>query len=255
MRVAETSKLINEHLRIEAATFPGSRQAQLRPWDRASQIHNPRDGSRGRHSDSYPGWFVLTVNHADFDPEWPITTDWPTVVRGIRRALGRSQADFAQLLDVGRATVERWETGRTIPFRGQALQLLTLVRPQLTTELQAGQALNLAAAVVLPHVTRPTAEYTGAFIAGLLKEGRHDHTDLAPALLNALTDARILVAIDPGGDELKDTYFPLAARLVNPSGLPGWALKLVDLLEGAADDDRALVIALAHRLRAHKGTT
>jgi transcriptional regulator with XRE-family HTH domain len=211
-------------------------------------LHNPKDGRCGRPSDKFDSYFTLTVIHSDFDPDWPITTDWPAVTRGIRGSLSLTQADFADLLGLGRATVERWESGRTVPFRGDGLQLLTMLRPHLQTPLQAGQALNVAASVVLPRITKPTAEYTGQYIANLLKSGKQDHSDLGAALLNAMETSRILVAIDPTGDELENTYFPLAARLRPQSDLPPWAVELVAILEQGTVADRRLVLDLVKRL-------
>lgn len=245
--VASESELMADFVRSHAAAFPGSSQAQERPWSTAIQLFNGRDGTHGRPGDRYDSYFFTTVNHSDFDPDWPIATDWPAVIRGLRGSLRLTQADFAHACDLGRATVERWESGRTTPFAGNALELLTLVRRRLETPVQAGQALNLAASVVLPHITRPTAEYSGSQIAGLLKTGKHDHTDLGPALLAALTSARILVATEPGGDELEDTYFPLAARLRGLAPLPEWAQGLIENLQHVSESDRALVIGMAQR--------
>lgn len=242
------SALTGEHLRVRAAVFPGSAQVQALSWSQAALLHNRRDGRCGLPSDKFDSYFTLTVIHSDFDPDWPITTDWPAVTRGIRGSLSLTQADFAELLGLGRATVERWESGRTLPFRGDGLQLLTMLRPHLHTPLQAGQALNLAASVVLPRITKPTAEYTGQYIANLLKAGKHDHSDLGAALVNAMGTSRILVAIDPTGDELENNYFPLAARLRPQGDLPPWAAELVRALELATDGDRKLVLDLAKRL-------
>jgi hypothetical protein len=142
---------------------------------------------------------------------------------------------------------ERWETKRAMPFRGNAIQLLTLVRDHLETPVQAGQALNLAAAAVLPHITRPTAQYLGQDITSWLKTGKHDHSDLGRAVLQALVHARILVPIDSNGDELEDTYFPLAGRLRQPTEQPDWAHGLLCDLQHVSAGDRQLVIDLAHR--------
>lgn len=242
------SALINQHLQVRAAIFPGSAQVQAMSWNQASEMHNPKDGRRGKASDVFGSYFSLTVIHTDFDPDWPITVEWPAVIRGLRGAFGVTQVNFADLLEVGSATVERWESGITVPFRGNGLELLTRLRPHLQTPLQAGQALNVAAAVVLPHITRPTAEYAGHYIAKLLTSGEHDHSDLGPALLSAMEVSRILVAIDPTGDELENTYFPLAARLHPRADLPAWAVELVETLERTTEGDRKLVLDLARRL-------
>lgn len=245
---SEESELIAEHARARAAMFPGSHQVQGMPWSTAVHATAERVDRLSLPPDGLESYFYTTVYHSDFDPEWPISTDWPAVIRGLRGALGATQARFAEMCDIGRATVERWETGRMVPFGGNALKLLTLVSRHLITPVQAGQALNLAAAVVLPHLTRPTAEYAGLDLIAFLKSGKHDHTYLGPGLLSALVQARILLRVDIESDELEDTYFPLAARLRDDSALPEWAPRLIDDLLGVSDTDRKLVLDLATRL-------
>lgn len=44
----------------------------------------------------------------------------PDTIRQIRHELNLTQEQFAMLLDVGSATVRRWESGRTAPSRFQA---------------------------------------------------------------------------------------------------------------------------------------
>jgi hypothetical protein len=53
----------------------------------------------------------------------------------------------------------------------------------------------------------------GEDITSWPKTGKHDHSDLGHAVLQALVQARILVPIDSEGDELEDTNFPLAGQL------------------------------------------
>jgi transcriptional regulator with XRE-family HTH domain len=255
MVTLETNELIAMHTRARAATFPGSRQAQARPWSIASLLSSRFDHERATHPEAYtadPGtydaFFYTTVYHSDFDPEWPITTDWPTVIRGLRGSFNVSQHDFAHMCKVGKASVERWETGRTIPLRGDALQLLSLIRPVLQTPLQAGQALNLAAAAVLPHLTKPTAEYMGTDLLKLLRSGKNDHSYLGAALISALVNARILVPLNFDDDALNDTYFPLAARRRVDHQSPDWASGLIDGMSALGSADRDLVLALVRRL-------
>jgi hypothetical protein len=230
-----------------AAMFPATKQIEDMRWSSAVHVASSR-GPDLAHAEQFQSFFVTVVLFTDFDPEWPISTHWPYAIRGLRGSMGKSQADFASICGLGKATVERWEAARTLPFRGDALHLLTLIRPSLENPIQAGQALNLAAAAVLPGITRPTAEYTGAYIAGMLASGKHDHTDLARPLLQALVASRILVPIEPGGDELADAYFPLAGRLHNNSDVPSWAHQLVEDLGAASEPDRKLVLNLARRL-------
>lgn len=244
----DTKRLISEYTAAHGAAFPGSRAVQDRPWAIVAQLLNDRDGRNGQPHDGYGTYFFATIFHTDFAPDWPIASDWPAVIRGLRGSFGLTQAEFADLCGLGRATVERWEADKMTPFRGNALELLTLVRPHLRTPLQAGQALNLAAAAVLPHLTRPTSEYTGRDVVAPLRSGTHNHLDLGPALLNALETARILIVVEPGTDELDTVYFPLAGHLRDNSSLPAWAGSIVDDLARLSTADRKLVAILASRL-------
>lgn len=246
VRVTNVSELTQEHAAVRAAMFPAT--ADIESMRSARTIHLSGRGPGGSSASQFESFFITVVLFTDFDPVWPIKTNWPYAIRGLRGSMRKSQIEFAELCGLGKATVERWEAGKTLPFRGDALQLLTLVRPHLHDPVQAGQTLNLAAAAVLPHITRPTAEYTGAHIVRLLSSGKHDHTDLARPLITALVDSRILVPIDPGGDELADTYFPLAGRLHQHNDLPPWAHQLIDDLAATSDSDRAFVLDLAKRL-------
>jgi transcriptional regulator with XRE-family HTH domain len=193
-------------------------------------------------------FFYTTVRHTEFAPEWPITPDWAAVVRGLRGSLHLSQAQFATVCGLGRATVERWESRRTVPFRGDALQLLTLVKPHLDNPVQAGQALNAAAAVVLPKLTRPTARYTGRQLVALLKRANHDHTDLGRGLIGALLEAQILVAIEADGDELENTYLLLAGQVRADMAQPPWLVEMINDVQQLPNADRQLVASIARRL-------
>jgi len=244
MTVHEESDLLAEHTGTRCAVFPGSRQVQLLPWS-TSATSRPRTGHGQALFDSY---FYVTVDHSDFDPEWPIATDWSTVMRGLRGAFGLRRSEFAALCDVDRTTVDLWETGRAVPFEGDALRLLTLVRPHLRTPVQAGQVLNVAAAVVLPHLTMPTAEYAGRALVAPLRGDGHDHTDLGGNLLDALSTARIVVPQNLAESEVDDTYLPFLARGRDDTVLPAWAPGLIDDLFSASAEDRQLVIDLAARI-------
>jgi transcriptional regulator with XRE-family HTH domain len=251
----QESDLMAEFTKVGAAAFPGSRQAQERPWSVASHSSFRDDGERTAHQATFaadPGtidsYYFTTVYHSDFDPEWPIATDWQAVIRGLRGSFHMSQARFAETFGLGRATVERWETGRAVPFGGDALQLLTLIRSHLVTPIQAGQALNLAAAVVMPRLTKPTAEYVGRELLAVLTVGKHDHAYLGPGLLDALVTARVLIPLHYADEPMDDTYFPLAARLQSQKPLPGWAPQLIEDLLTMAPKDRELVTDLVARL-------
>jgi DNA-binding XRE family transcriptional regulator len=244
----DSSVQVREYARLSPATFPGSTQvAAMRP---TSIGHATNEDRRQGVKTSLPDSFVYaTVPHTEFDPDWPIKPDWPYIVRGLRRALEASQVAFADLCSVSRPTVERWEAGSKVPHRGDALQLLKSVKRHLRTPIQAGQALNLAAAVVLPRLTRPTARYTGRQLVGMLKNQTGDHTDLGRSLLTALLSANILLAIDPSGDDLEDTFVLLAGQASVEVDQPPWLAELAQILRNASDSDRQLVLAIARRTR------
>jgi transcriptional regulator with XRE-family HTH domain len=126
------------------------------------------------------GYKITTPSHNSFAAEWPIPVDIPLALRGFRAALGLSQVKFAAALGQGRLNIERWETGKSRPFRGHVLSLLAMLRPLVDGPLAAGQLLNFAAAVVCPRLTRPAGTYTGHEVAGLLAEKSLDQADLAP---------------------------------------------------------------------------
>jgi len=246
VRVSDVSELTQEHAALRAAMFPATADIESMRW--ASAIHLSGRGPGGSPAGQFESFFITVVLFTEFDPVWPIKTNWPYAIRGLRGSMRKSQIEFAEMCGLGKATVERWEVGKTLPFRGNALQLLTLVRPHLHDPIQAGQTLNLAAAAVLPNITRPTAEYTGASIASLLASGKDDHRDLARPLITALVDSRILVPIDPSEDQLAATYFPLAGRLHQHSDVPSWAHQLIVDLATACASDRSFVLDLARRL-------
>src|SRR5260370_4240809 len=153
---------------------------------------------------------ITTSLHSSFAAEWPIPVDVPLALRGFRHALGLSQAKFATALGQSRLNIERWETGKSRPFRGHSLSLLTLLRPLASGPLAAGQLLTFAAAVVCRCLTRPAATYTGYEIAGPLTDKHLDHSDLAPPLLDALVDSEVLVPLDDPNSGLGMRYVPLA---------------------------------------------
>jgi transcriptional regulator with XRE-family HTH domain len=248
MVVSEESTLMAQHTRARGATFPGSGQVQSMHWSVAVHADGAAQREYESHPQTYDAYFYTTVYHSDFDPEWPVSTDWSAVVRGLRGSFDASQAAFAEMCQLGRATIERWERGQMVPFRGDPLKLLTIVRPHLVTPVQAGQALNLAAAVVLPHLRKPTAEYAGRDLVAFLAAGKHDHRYLGPGLLKALVTARILIPLQVEDDELDDTYFPLAARLRDDSTLPSWAPGLIDDVMSVDESDREMLLGLARRI-------
>jgi hypothetical protein len=87
--------------------------------------------------------------------------------------------------------------------------MLTLLRPLAQGPLAAGQLLNFAAAVVCPRLTRPAATYRGHEIASHLSDGHLNHTELAPALLEAFVSSEVLVPLDDVNEGLNMRYVPL----------------------------------------------
>ena len=53
----------------------------------------------------------------------PIHSDYPSLVKEVRRQLGISQEDLARELGVSYATVNRWENGQAKPSKLARAQL------------------------------------------------------------------------------------------------------------------------------------
>lgn len=53
--------------------------------------------------------------------------DWPTILKGIRRARGLKQAALGELLGVDQSRVSRWESGKECPNIGAQKALLELM--------------------------------------------------------------------------------------------------------------------------------
>jgi transcriptional regulator with XRE-family HTH domain len=196
-------------------------------------------------------WFeIWTWQHSQLHLEWPIKPHLPTVLRGLRRSVGLSQAGFANALHVARVTVERWEAGTVRPFRGDLHTLLALVKPLARDQRSRGQLLGLAAAVVCPTLTRPTAIYTARQLASPLRSAWHDHRDLAPALVYALTCAEVIVALDEADESSDAQYLPVVgAGAVDRHSAP-WEHRVVGVAARLSDRDRDLWVELGARLAA-----
>jgi transcriptional regulator with XRE-family HTH domain len=194
------------------------------------------------------GYRITTPLHSSFAAEWPIQVDVPLAIRGFRKALGLSQAKFAAALGQSRLNVERWETGKSRPFRGHTLTLLAMLRPLVKEPLAAGQLLNFAAAVVCPHLTRPAATYTGHEIAAYLAEKNHDHKDLAPWLLDALVHSEVLVPLDDINEGLDMRYIPLVGVGVLDREIEPWETEVRAVALRLDPNDRKLWLALGERL-------
>lgn len=224
----------------------------------------PADGSRGflwsmnpAHRDREPldtplAQFELGyIDHSSFAAEWPIRPDVGTAIRGFRTVLGLSQVLFAERIGVSRVSVERWESGKIRPFRGDTLELLSLLRPLTDGPLAAGQLLNVAAAVVCPNLTRPAGTYTGEQLFAMLRHRRHRHDDLGPALISMLISSEILTSVD--GDNESDPenrYIPLVGiETLNRSG-PDPMDDVMAVARQLSPPDRRLWLAVGERLAA-----
>lgn len=195
------------------------------------------------------GFRVTMPLHTSFQAEWPIAVDIPLALKGFRHALGLSQAKLAPRIGQSRLNIERWEAGTSRPFRGHCLSLLELLRPLVDGPLAAGQLLNFAAAIVCPSLTRPAATYTGHDIARPLAEKRIDHTDLAPALLEALVSSEILVPLDDPNEDLDVRYIPLVGvRTLDREAEP-WESGLLAIARRLGPSDRKLWLTIGERLK------
>ena len=211
---------------------------------------NPADWGKADKGGAGPfGTFeIWTHSHSEYDLEWPIAVSVPTALRGFRRSLGLSQKKLADALDVGRLNIERWETGVSRPYRGHTLTLMTLVKRLVVHPRSAGQFLNLAAAVVCPQMTRPTASYTTAQIRAMLRSGTDDHRYIAPALLHAFTQSEILVAVDPDDTPSNAKYISLVgARVADRRSAP-WEHRVLAVAERLGHADRDLWLTIGDRL-------
>lgn len=244
--IVEPDVLAEKYLPSGTVLFPAYRTLPGHTKYISADFENP---ARAYLSPVGPlDWFRITTPlHSSFAAEWPIPVDVPLALRGFRSALGLSQAKFAAALGQSRLNIERWETGKSRPFRGHSLSLLDLLRPLVNEPLTAGQLLNFAAAVVCPRLTRPAATYTGHQIAGHLAEKRLDHTDLAPALLEALVSSEVLVPLDPP-DDLDVRYIPLAGVGILDRRAEPWEAELRAVAQRLDPNDRKMWLALGKRL-------
>jgi transcriptional regulator with XRE-family HTH domain len=230
---------VAEHLPSGTVLFPAYRSL---PGD-ASYI------TIKSYDDIPPGEYQITTPlHSSFAAEWPIPVDIPLALRGFRCALGLSQAKFAAALGQNRLNIERWETGKSRPFRGHILSLLAMLRPLVNAPLVAGQLLNFAAAVVCPHLTRPAATYNGHEIAAPLAEKNLNHKDLAPALIEALVSSEVLVPVDDPNYDLDRRYIPLVGVGILDRKTEQWETELRAIGQRLDPPDRKLWLAVGKRL-------
>lgn len=235
--------------RTGGAHFPGYREVPSGAHRTHSWFENPLHFHEPNPASALAQFEISTIDHTSFAAEWPITPDSSAIVAGFRRSVGLTQAAFAQAISVSRVSVERWESGKIRPFRGDSLELLTALRPLATSPLSAGQLLNAAAAVVLPVLKRPTATYSGAFISDLLSSGRRRHSDLAPALLTALIDSKILAPVaDQNEGDLDAEYIALAGVVAVGRTEHSDSEDVLRVARSLSAHDRRLWIELGERL-------
>lgn len=237
---------VEKHLPSGTVLFPAYRTLPLDTNYVTVQFENPANMQRRVRGPL--DWLEMTMPlHSSFDAEWPIPVDVPLAVRGFRHALELSQAKFADRIGQSRLNVERWETGKSRPFRGHTLSLLSLLRPLAEGPLAAGQLLNFAAAVVCPLPTRPAAIYRGQEIALLLADRHLDHADLAPALLSALVFSEVLVPLDDVNEDLNMRYVPLVGVRILDREIEPWEQELLVIARRLDPSDRKLWLTLGRR--------
>jgi transcriptional regulator with XRE-family HTH domain len=249
------------HVRVAAPSFAESlRRVPVRfPPTASSQgrdiglVHTVFENPKDEHP-SFPEplsrFELVAVLHSGFAEHWPIPVDAALAVRGFRRAIGLSQVAFAERLGQSRVTVERWEAGTSRPFRGAAHPLLSALRPMVDGPVAAGQLLGVAALAVLPTLTRPAATYTRRQVAAALVAQRHDHSDLGPALIQALVQAEILVEVDPSSTDDDAELIPRAGIAVLDRASSPWDSRALALAARLSDDDARMWLALGERLAA-----
>jgi hypothetical protein len=97
-------------------------------------------------------------------------------------------------------------------------------------------------------LTRPAATYTGHDIARPLCEKHLDHTDLAPALLDALVSSEVLVPLDEPNDGLDIRYVPLVGVRNLDRQVEPWEPELMAVARRLNASDRDLWLAVGTRL-------
>ena len=188
------------------------------------------------------------VLHGSLVSEWPITVHVPSALAGFRHALGISQVKFADAIGTKRLNIERWESGKSRPFRGNMYPLLTAVRPLVDSPTAAGQLFNLAAAAVLPRLTRPAGTYRRGQIREFLTHREGDHGDLADKLLELLVDTEILTPIDPDDSSEEAEFIPRVGVQVLDREREPWAADVIAAAQRLSEADRKLWLSLADRL-------
>lgn len=246
-----TSERFEAFTRAGAAYFPAYLETPPEAKLLLVEFENPQVGTRPSTKGPLDWIDVVVPLHTSFAAEWPIQVHVPTALKGLRHALGLSQAKFAAALGETRLNIERWESGKSRPFRGHTLSLVSLVRPLVDGPLAAGQLLNLAAAVVCPGLTRPAATYTGRDITEPLADRHHDHRDLAPALLEVLVHSEVLVSLDPDEHltELDARYVPLVGVRRVDREHETWEAEVYAVARRLSAEDRMLWLSVGRRLR------
>jgi transcriptional regulator with XRE-family HTH domain len=188
------------------------------------------------------------VLHGSLVSEWPITVHVPSALAGFRHSLGISQVKFADAIATTRLNVERWESGKSRPFRGNIYPLLSSVRSLVDSPSAAGQLFNLAAAAVLPRLTRPAGTYRRQQVREFLTNREGDHGDLTDKLLDLLVDAEILMPVDHDDSSEGAEFIPrVGVQLLDREREP-WAAEVIAAAERLSAADRKLWLSLADRL-------
>jgi transcriptional regulator with XRE-family HTH domain len=203
----------------------------------------------------FPGvrtYDVGVVLHSTFASEWPVTVHIPSALAGFRHSLDLSQVKFAAALGIKRLNIERWESGKARPFRGNIHPLLTSVRSLVDSPTVAGQFLNLVAAAILPNLTRPAGTYRRGEITAMLVDAEGNHGDLAETVLDLLITSELLVPFDPGDSSESAIFLPRIGVQTLDRHLEPWGPDVLAAAAKLSVDDRKLWLDLADRLAGNR---
>lgn len=191
---------------------------------------------------------IVSALHTEGAPEWPLAVDVALAIKGLRRSCHLSQIAFAERIAQSRVTVERWEAGASRPLRGRIHELLSALRPLVHDQLSAGQFLGVASVAVCPALTRPAGTYTRGQLIDLLRQGRHDHRAVGPALLEALVGAHVLTELDPDNDGATARFIATAGLAVVDQDEGPWDAEARRVLRSLTEEDARLWLEVGRKL-------
>ena len=152
---------------------------------------------------------------------------------------------FAAALGTKRLNIERWESGKARPFRGNIYPLLTSVRSLVDSPSAAGQFLNLVSSAILPKLTRPAGSYRRDEITAMLVDAEGNHGDLADAVLDLLVTSELLMSLDPEDSSEGAIFVPRVGVQMLDRHLEPWGPEVLTAAAKLSVDDRKLWLNLA----------